>query len=714
MVEFTGWLLDLYEDVQHSLVLWFVGEDEQRACFCQPFPVTFYAAGPSPRLRALWRWLAALPAPPCLQRQEHRDLFLPETVQLRHAARFKTFPLAFCQVTADDQGVIQDIHVQNSRWDLDPQSAPLRVMEINLDGDPNRCVPTAMTVRFHSESHRLPLFSAETSAFWLKSLLKRHDPDILLTDFGDSWLLDYLAKGVNDEHEKLLLCRDPAHPPLHIREKSYFSYGQVVYRNQQVHLYGRVHIDRKNTMMWSDYGLDGILENACVTALPIQTAARVSPGTGISSMQMITALENDILIPWHKQQAEQPKSMLDLVHADFGGMVYQPTVGIHRDVAEIDFVSMYPSVMVRCDISPEKEPLSFSDPPASEPGLVPLTLAPLLGKRISLKQQIPMFAAWDPRRKSYKARSSAIKWLLVVCFGYLGYKNARFGRIEAHEAVTGRGREALLRAKEAAEDAGFEILHMYVDGLWIRRPDCSHPAEFQPVLDEITRRTGLPIALDGIYRWVIFLPSRGDSRVPVGNRYFGIFQDGTIKVRGLEARRRDTPPWVARMQMALIEHLAQAPDVDLLADYLPGALSLLHQALAALQAGQVMPEDLLVAQRLTRPLEKYSSPSAAARAALQLQAAGKEPQAGQRIRFLYLYGKSNVWAWDRPEPVDVRCINLSAYRKLLLRAAGDIFQPFGMSLKELNLLMEGNFRVLSLPNFPLPDLNGKYIFSCIP
>jgi len=48
----------------------------------------------------------------------------------------------------------------------------------------------------------------------------------------------------------------------------------------------------------------------------------------------------------------------------------------------------------------------------------------------------------------------------VTCFGYLGYKNARFGRIESHEAVTAFGREILLRAKEAAEDLGFEVLHL--------------------------------------------------------------------------------------------------------------------------------------------------------------------------------------------------------------------------------------------------------------
>ena len=138
------------------------------------------------------------------------------------------------------------------------------------------------------------------------------------------------------------------------------------------------------------------------------------------------------------------------------------------------------------------------------------------------------------------------KWLLVTCFGYLGYKNARFGRIEAHEAVTAYGREALLRAKEAAEDLGFEILHMYVDGLWVHKRGCQTPADFEALLDEITERTGLPISLDGVYRWVVFLPSRVNERVPVPNRYFGVFQDGSIKVRGIECRRRDTPPSLPR------------------------------------------------------------------------------------------------------------------------------------------------------------------------
>ena len=254
-----------------------------------------------------------------------------------------------------------------------------------------------------------------------------------------------------------------------------------------------------------------------------------------------------------------------------------------------------------------------------------------------------------------------------------------------------------MRAKEAAEDAGFEILHMYVDALWIQRPDCKTIADFQPILDEMTRRTGLPIALDGVYRWVVFLPSRVDSRVPVGNRYFGVFQDGSVKVRGLASRRKDTPPWIASAQMALIEHLAKAPDADSLGTYIPGALNLLRRELNRLVRLQVPLEDLLVSARMSRPLEKYKSPSPAARAAAQLSKYGKTVEPGQRVPLLFIRGDQRAWAWDQPEEFNPKMLDMVVYRKLLIRAASDVFQPFGLTETDLHLRMDGNAAYISLP-----------------
>jgi DNA polymerase-2 len=406
-------------------------------------------------------------------------------------------------------------------------------------------------------------------------------------------------------------------------------------------------------------------------------------------MQFVTALQKGILIPWHKQQAETPKTAMDLLRADMGGMVYQPTVGLHRDVGGIDFVSMYPGIMVHFNISPEV-PRAGTDPSTSsgqslepgpgEPGIIPLTLAPLLNKRLALKSALLKLHKFDCRRPVYQSLSSAHKWLLVTCFGYLGYKNARFGRIESHEAVTAYGREALLRAKEAAEDLDYEILHMYVDGLWVHKEGCRTPADFEALLADITERTGLPISMDGVYRWVVFLPSRLNARVPVPNRYFGVFQDGSIKVRGIEARRRDTAPFIVETQLALLDILAQAPDAGRLGDFLPRAQAYASQQMLKLCAGRVPVEKLLVSQKLSRELGEYSTPSPAARAVRQLQATGKTIRPGQRVRFLFTRGKPGVQAWDVPEQPDPRTVDIARYRSLLERAVQTILAPIQQSV----------------------------------
>jgi len=111
----------------------------------------------------------------------------------------------------------------------------------------------------------------------------------------------------------------------------------------------------------------------------------------------------------------------------------------------------------------------------------------------------------------------------------LGYKNARFGRIEAHEAVTAYGREALLRAKEAAEDLDYEILHMYVDGLWVHKEGCKTPADFEALLAEVTERTGLPISLMGFtagWSFCLALERKGAGAQPIFWRISGWLGQG--------------------------------------------------------------------------------------------------------------------------------------------------------------------------------------------
>ena len=733
MAELAGWLLDLYEDAADGLTLWLLADDGRRLRLAQPFPVTFYAAGPPADLRRLWRWLESQPEAPKLSRMERRDLFLPQPqtvlavecasphqqaalfrhtlrafpdltyydadipTALRHAARHGTFPLARLRLEVDAGQIVRGLQTEDTPWLLDPPPAPLRSITLRPECDPAHANPQAVLLQSGGSTWRLDFDAPRPLLINLQALLLRLDPDLVLTDWGDTWLLPRLLRLAGKAGLALPLSRDPRRSVGRRPERTYFSYGQIIYRGAQILLYGRWHIDRHNAALWDDYTLAGVLEAARVTRLPVQNSARTSPGTGISSMQIVTALEHDILVPWRKQQVEAEKSALDLLHNDQGGMVYQPLVGLHANVGGVDFVSMYPSLMVRHNISPETMRPGSMTPETDEPGLVPMTLAPLLEKRIALKQRVNETPAWHPRHGADKARSSAHKWLLVTCFGYLGYKNARFGRIEAHEAVTSGGREALLQAKEAAEEQGFTIIHMYVDGLWIVRPDAVEPGDFAPLLNEIAARTGLSISLDGVYRWVAFLPSRVDERISVANRYFGVFEDGSLKVRGIECRRRDTPGFIADVQMELLECLAEAKRAADLPAQVPKAMRILRRRLAELRAGQVAPARLLVGQRLTRKPEEYRAPSAGARAALQLIAAGRQAVPGQRIRFVWLRGMPDVHAWDLPEPVPARRIDLARYRVLLLRAAATVFQPLGFSAEQVEAMVENRPTAVPLP-----------------
>jgi DNA polymerase-2 len=217
-----------------------------------------------------------------------------------------------------------------------------------------------------------------------------------------------------------------------------------------------------------------------------------------------------------------------------------------------------------------------------------------------------------------------------------------------------------------------------VDALWLKKKGCSKPEHFEDVMHKISSRTGLAIALDGIYRWVAFLPSKTDPRVPIPNRYFGVFQSGEIKVRGLEARRRDTPRWIAQVQTEMLTCLGQAKTRAELPEALHAAFQVYEQSVRKLKQGQVPPELLVVNGKVSYALEAYKSATASVRAARQLQAAGMQIRPGQRVRFLFMQGEPDVYAWELGGQVDPAKVDQHKYLQLLAKAGGSVLLPFGI------------------------------------
>jgi DNA polymerase-2 len=196
--------------------------------------------------------------------------------------------------------------------------------------------------------------------------------------------------------------------------------------------------------------------------------------------------------------------------------------------------------------------------------------------------------------------------------------------------------------------------------------------------------------------------------VPVANRYFGLFQNGAWKVRGIELRRSDTPKWIKRVQGEILDLLAEAAQAGELISRLPQVHILLRTRLSELRRGKIPLVELLVSQKISRPLEEYKVPSPAARAATQLASIGKHLTPGQHVRFLLIRGESGVFAWDLAEKPDPRSIDTDRYAELLCRAAFTLLQPLGVKEQTLRWWMFTNAGYGAPPGF-LPTSGSQEI-----
>jgi DNA polymerase elongation subunit (family B) len=501
------------------------------------------------------------------------------------------------------------------------------------------------------------------------------DPDVIYTVGGDEFAVPYLVHRGKLQGVPVELGREPG---MFTREgKSYFSYGRIVYKPSQYLFKGRMHIDTRSSFQFREGGLDGLIELARMSRIPVQRLSRLSSGTAISSMQLYEAFKRDVPIPWRKQTPERFKTVLQLLKADRGGHILEPRVGIFDHVGEVDFSSLYPNIISTFNISPETVlcdccPHSQTRVPVLDyhiceerRGFIPDVITPLIVRKALYKG--------DP---ALKGRRALLKSVLVTCFGYLGYRNARFGRIECHESVTAFAREILLTSMHMAEAQGFEVLHGIVDSLWLRKP-CPR-AEFERICEQISEKIGIPLELEGMYSWIVFLPS--NLGIGALNKYYGLI-DGELKARGIELRRRDQPRIIKTMQEAMLCEMAQADSARGVIKRIPHVLDVVRKTVDAVMQGAVDLEDLTITIGITRSLDDYRVNNLSVAALRLLKREGVDMYPGQKVQYIIRNWKARKLT-ERvsiPELMDDALYDREKYAELIIRAACTMLSPFGFN-----------------------------------
>ncbi|MBI2429995.1 MAG: hypothetical protein HYV29_14595, partial [Ignavibacteriales bacterium] len=600
----NGWLFDAYP-TKDGITVWVIDGKGMKHKLHYEFHPSFYINLSADEEKFLQSIRAQLPCPVSLQRVEKRELYsraqvkvfelgvhnpllLQKTVYAlsRHFNFYKfygadikavqlfyyttqLFPLAYGEYVCDN-GILQQWKL-NDRFDAEEYHLPdLSIMTLSTTNKvfaPKYQRALELEVTVDGETKVLQQTNPRELLEQFNYYLKRDDPDIILTDYGDASLMPLLASLSNEHRIPLALNRDTSANYFTSKSVTYFSYGSIKHRDGVFELAGRWHIDRENSFIVGESDLEGLYDLSRLAQIGVQHQARTSIGSALSSMQISWAYRNDVLVPYKRPIKESFKTMSTLLKSDRGGLHFMPPQGYHEQVAELDFASMYPTLMRNHNISSETiDCVCCPDSKKRVPelgyrlcekhvGFVPETLHPIITKRARYKE-LKKHAPTAELRKRYDKMQNGLKWILVTCFGYLGFKKSRMGRIEAHEAVNAFAREALLCAKEIAESEGFELVHAIVDSVWLKRKGATKE-DYEKLVRKIEASVHVRISLEGIYNWILFPCSKMDESIPTATRYVGAYENGEMKIRGLEVRRRDTTRYVKKMQYEMLELLVQ-------------------------------------------------------------------------------------------------------------------------------------------------------------
>ena len=520
----------------------------------------------------------------------------------------------------------------------------LNSMEIRIRNDPARnqtCSDIAITC---GRTERLHGQERDVLAD-LFGLVDAYDPDLILMTDADRWTskMQVRARALG-----LTMPFSRSGKYRTMDSRSYWSYGRVEHKEAALIPDGRILIDTEQSFVYREGGLAGVLMASRLSGLSPSLTSRFTPGTLISSYETYEAVRRGIVVPFRKSDAEVLRKFSALRTADRGGMMFQPEPGIFEGVDEIDFTSMYPSIIVKANLSPE----TIKDPDQQRRGFLPVALEPLLDLRIrtkQLKKTNPSIAGID----------AILKWMLVTCFGYTGYKNAKFGRIEVHEGITGRSRDILLLTKDIAEAMGFRVLHGIVDCLWVQG---SPVAALQ---ERVNRETGLSTELEH-FNWIVFLPL--NDGLGAYNRYYGRQSDGSVKVRGIAARRHDTPEYIRTMQGDMLAVMGKATTIAELSGLWEQVNTIYRNAMEQLPSAPA--KEMIISRRISRLTYAHRCIEGAAVNAYRHEGVPVAP--GMKIRYVVQDARTYtvVPAWNAEH------FDIAYYRELLERAWAEITYAF--------------------------------------
>jgi len=249
-----------------------------------------------------------------------------------------------------------------------------------------------------------------------------------------------------------------------------------------------------------------------------------------------------------------------------GAIVESKAGGLYENVAVYDIKSLYPSIVVTANLSPE----SMRD--KAEPGTIqlgrchvnqdvagylPEVIGYLFKERTKYKNLRDKEEYGTDNYKIYNMRQESVKRMLNALYGQTAYPKSRFYDPRVAETITWMGRQTITWSKDYVRSIGYKVIYLDTDSLHIvfDSPDIEQMLVVLSLInesyDEFVKQFGFTthnfeIQFEKLYRKVFY---NKDTK----KRYAGAlcWKDGKpidiLDIWGFETRRSDASELTRRL-----------------------------------------------------------------------------------------------------------------------------------------------------------------------
>lgn len=335
-----------------------------------------------------------------------------------------------------------------------------------------------------------------------------------------------------------------------------------------------------------------------------------------------------------------------------GAYVFPPAPGRYKNTKVFDYSSLYPNVIKTLNISPDTlvEDDDVSDymcikTPSGHRyrkdiiGILPKVITMMKEKRDYYKNLMSQETPGSLMHKTYDNLQYVYKSFGLSFYGALGETHTRFYDVRVAESVTLSGQYFNKAGAAYLTKNGYKILYGDTDSLFI--DGIKTDEEVNRLLSEI-KALCAKLAKEEFNSDICTLEMSYDKGfktfliVNAKKRYAGYldYLDGHVvnpcklKITGFEYVRTDQCGFVKKYQKEILEWI--------LADEQPTAMQIRAWVLdkqSKVFSGKMPTDELMFAQKVTKPIEQYDKPLMHVKVAMQLLKDGKDFWIGDKVQY---------------------------------------------------------------------------------